>query len=178
MLLERLGLAFTTWAPGVDETPLDDESGHEMAARLAARKADTAAQAFPGAFVIGSDQVAVCEDRIVGKPGTMERAKSQLESFSGRSVEFLSAVSFRCLETGFRLDRTVAPEVSFRPLEEAEISRYLEKDQPLECAGSFKSEAAGIALLRSIKSEDPTAIIGLPLIATSEALRLAGFDVP
>ena len=178
MLLERLGLAFQTWSPEVDESQLEGESGVEMAARLAALKADTAARTFPGAFVIGSDQVAVCEQRIVGKPGTAQRARKQLQSFSGRTVKFLSAVSFRCPETGFRQDRIVATEVCFRPLEAAEIARYLDKDQPLGCTGSFKSEAAGIALLQSMKSEDPTAIIGLPLIATSDALRMAGFEVP
>jgi septum formation protein len=178
MMLERLGIPFQRWSPDIDESLAEGETGFELVTRLAALKADAAAAEFPDALVIGSDQVAVCGGRIVGKPRTTSRAQAQLGSFSGQTVEFLSAVSFRCLETGFRMDRVVPTLVSFRQLSEAEISRYIEKDRPLQCAGSFKSEAAGISLLRSMVSDDPTAIVGLPLIATSEALRQAGFAAP
>jgi len=114
----------------------------------------------------------------LGKPGTAEKARAQLLAFSGGRVDFLTAVSLRCAEDGFRYDRTVTTEVRFRALTEAEVRRYVALDNPLDCAGAFKSEAAGIALLEAIRSDDPTAIIGLPLISVADALRRAGLRLP
>lgn len=177
-LLERLGLPFTTFSPEVDESPRDGEPPQALAARLATEKAMAAASRQPRAVVIGSDQVAVHNGGILGKPGSAERARQQLAAFSGQTVHFLSAVSVRCQETDFRFDRVVATEVAFRELGEAEIARYVERDRPLDCAGGFRSEATGSALLRAMHSSDPSAIIGLPLITVAEALRRAGFTVP
>ena len=178
ILLGRLGLEFLVQVPDVDETPLPAESAPALAARLASAKADAVARGNPVAVVIGSDQVALCEGAIVGKPGTAQLAERQLLSFSGKTVEFLSAVTVRCGETGFVFDRTVSTLVCFRDLNIEEIRRYIRLDEPLQCAGSFKSEAAGLTLLESMQSNDPSAIIGLPLIAVSQALRQAGYAVP
>lgn len=178
LLLERLGLPFTTVSPQVDESPSAGESPEALVARLATAKAMAVAGSQPAAVVIGSDQVAVYDGGILGKPGSPDRARRQLAAFSGKTVRFLSAVSVRCLETDFRFDRIVATEVAFRELAEAEIARYVERDRPLDCAGGFRSEATGSALLRAMDSSDPTAIIGLPLITVAEALREAGFTVP
>lgn len=177
-LLERLRLPFETAAPAIDESPQPGESAQAMVARLAAGKAAVIATQNPAAVVIGSDQVAVYRARIVGKPGTAERARAQLTEFSGQSVEFLTAVSVQCAETGLRYDRTVGTEVTFRSLSQDEIHRYVELDRPLDCAGAFRAEAAGSTLFRCLRSDDPTAIVGLPLIAVSAALREAGFAVP
>jgi septum formation protein len=178
LLLERLQLPFEATAPAIDESPLPGESPSALVARLAARKAAVVAARNPAAVVIGSDQVAVHRARIVGKPGTTERAREQLAAFSGDSVEFLTAVSVQCRETGQRHDRTVITEVAFRTLTADEIRRYVRLDRPLDCAGAFRSEAAGGALLRYMRSDDPSAIVGLPLIAVAAALREAGFAVP
>ncbi|MDX1380274.1 MAG: Maf family nucleotide pyrophosphatase [Xanthomonadales bacterium] len=177
-LLERLRLPFEATVPAVDESPQPGESAQAMVARLAARKAAVIAAQNPAAVVIGSDQVAVYRGRIVGKPGTVERAREQLAEFSGQSVAFLTAVSVQCEETGLHYDRTVGTEVTFRSLARDEIERYVELDRPLDCAGAFRAEAAGSALFRRLRSDDPTAIVGLPLIAVAAALREAGFAVP
>lgn len=178
MLLERLGLPFETNSPDVDESRTENESPERMVARLADDKARVVASRSPAALVIGSDQVATFDGRIVGKPGTAGKATAQLRAFSGRTVTFLTAVSVICAETGFRYRDTVETRARFRELDEAEIRRYIDTDRPLDCAGSFKSEAAGITLLESLSSPDPTAIVGLPLIAVSAALRRAGLDLP
>jgi septum formation protein len=177
-MLERLGLPFEVYAPSVDETPIGGEAATGLVARLAAAKARAVAERFPDAVVIGSDQVAVCGDRIVGKPGTADKALQQLRRFSSQDVRFMSAVCVLCGETGFDFRQTVFTDVCFRQLEDDEIERYVGADQPLNCAGSFKSESLGISLLSAMRSDDPTAIIGLPLICLSEALRQAGYDVP
>lgn len=178
MLLERLGIPFEVCSPSIDEAPLPGEPPDQLVSRLASDKARAAARRFPSSVIIGSDQLAVCGDRLVGKPGNTANAVGQLREFSGRTVLFLTAVAVTCIDTAFSYERTVATDVHFRDLTDAEILRYVEMDNPVDCAGSFKSEAGGISLLRSMTSEDPTAIIGLPLIAVSEALRLAGFHVP
>jgi septum formation protein len=178
MLLARLGLPFEVCSPAIDEAPLPDEPPAELAVRLAREKAGSVARRFPQAVVIGSDQVAVHRGRIIGKPGTAELARRQLERFSGDSVEFHTAVSVQCQESGLRYEASVGTEVAFRPLSGAEIRRYVDLDQPIDCAGAFKSEAAGPALLRAMQSSDPTAIIGLPLIAVAAALRQAGYTLP
>ena len=176
-MLSRFGLPFDAVAPGVDETPLDGEAPLDLVQRLAAAKAAAVARAYPDACVIGSDQLAEFDGRVLGKPGTPERAIEQLRDMSGREVTFLTAL---CVmrgehEVGVAVDRTV---VRFRTLSQAEVERYVEAEQPLDCAGSFKSEGRGITLFDAIETVDPTALIGLPLIATARLLRDAGFVLP
>ena len=176
-LLERFGLPFDCIAPGVDETPVDGESPDALVQRLARAKAGAVARSLPDACVIGSDQLAAFDGHVLGKPGTSARAIAQLASMSGRDVEFLTAL---CVmrgehEVGLHVDRTV---VRFRALSTAEIERYVEAERPFDCAGSFKSEGRGITLFDAIETRDPTALIGLPLIATSRLLRDAGFELP
>lgn len=175
-LLERLRLPFEVERPDVDESPLPGESPTELAGRLALAKAQAVALRRPDAVVIGSDQVAELDGESIGKPGTHERAVAQLRKMSGRSVTFQTAVAVACLQTGFSQSRLASVRVAFRKLTDGEIERYLQAEQPYDCAGSAKSEALGIALLKSIDSDDPTALVGLPLIRTCELLRLAGLD--
>jgi septum formation protein len=177
-LLERLGIPFEVLAPGTDETPLPGEAPDALVGRLAREKALAVARRHPQAIVIGSDQVAVQGGRVVGKPGTAARARDQLAAFSGKRVTFLSAVALQRLDDGFCFAATIDTEVHFRDLSDAEIQRYVRRDHPVDCAGGFRSETAGPALLRALKSSDPTAIIGLPLIAVAEGLRRAGLQVP
>jgi septum formation protein len=175
-LLERLSLPFEAAAPAVDETPLAGESPDQLSARLALAKARAVAAKHPGAVVIGSDQVATTPDgRILGKPGTVERAVEQLQAASGRAVVFLTAVAVVHPDGSCdtHTDRTVAV---FRSLSEAEIRRYVDLDRPLDCAGSFRSEALGAALLERVENLDPTGLIGLPLVWLANALRRAGLD--
>jgi septum formation protein len=178
MLLDRLGIPFEVRSPAVDESRQAGESPERMVERLAALKAAAVAQGSPAAVVIGSDQVALYDGQVVGKPGNVARARQQLSSFSGRQVDFLTAVSVQCLEAQLSFAACVLTEVCFRDLSKAEIERYIARDNPVDCAGSFKSEAAGSTLLRSMRSSDPTAIVGLPLISVAEALRQAGYAVP
>jgi septum formation protein len=177
-LLERLGLPFETAASEVDETPRDGEKPEHLVRRLAWSKAEAVAHRHATGVVIGSDQVAVCGRTIVGKPGGPERAREQLRLFSGRSVHFLTAFAVLERPGGRLLEGRVDTECVFRTLSDAEIERYLELDRPWDCAGSFKSERAGLALLERMSSDDPTALIGLPLIALSAALRALGFAAP
>jgi septum formation protein len=175
-LLERLRLPFTVQAPQVDETPLAGEAPRTLAARLALAKAHAVARLDSDAVVIGSDQVADLDGRPLGKPGTHERAAGQLRAMSGRSVVFHTAVAVVCAARRYEASAVVAATVRVRPLTGAEIDRYLHLDQPFDCAGSAKSEALGIALLDAIESDDPTALIGLPLIRTCAMLRAVGLD--
>lgn len=175
-LLDRLRLPFDVVRPEVDETPAVGESPATLALRLARAKAAAISAQHQDAWVIGSDQVADLEGRPVGKPGTHERAVEQLRSMSGRSVVFQTAVSVVRQETGFEASALVPVTVRFRRLDDAEIEHYLRTEQPYDCAGSAKSETLGIALLEAIVSEDPTALVGLPLIKTCELLRQAGLD--
>ena len=177
-MLERYPLAFETAAPGSDETALPGETPATLVARLSLDKAMSVANRHPAAVVIGSDQVAECGGAIVGKPGSVENARRQLAAFSGRAVTFLSAFAIVQAETGFVFERTVPTEVVFRSLGTDEIDRYLSLDRPLDCAGSFRSEANGPALLQRMTSDDPTAIMGLPLIELAKGLRAAGVPVP
>ena len=149
-----------------------------MVERLANSKAGVVARRFPAAVVVGSDQVAVHDGQVIGKPGSADRARLQLRSFSGHQVDFLTAVSVQCLELGLRFAACVVTEVCFRTLADDEIERYVARDNPIDCAGSFKSEAAGTTLLSAMRSSDPTAIIGLPLISVAQALRQAGYAMP
>ena len=175
-LLERLRLPFTVESPEVDETPLAGEGPAFMAQRLALAKAHAVARLHPHAVVIGSDQVADLDGAALGKPGSHERAFEQLRSMSGRSVVFQTAVAVVCAANGFAGSTLASVRVRFRTLSDAQIERYLQLEQPYDCAGSAKSEALGIALLESIESDDPTALIGLPLIRTCTLLRAAGID--
>ena len=177
-LLTRLGLPFTTEAPGVDETPQKGESPLDLAVRLALAKARDVARRHPQAIVIGSDQVADLAGQPLGKPGNHERAVAQLRAMRGQTVIFQTAVSVVCQATGFKQSDLAAVEVRFRALEDDEIERYLHAEQPYDCAGSAKSEGLGIALLDAILSDDPTALIGLPLIRTARLLRAAGLRLP
>ena len=177
-LLARLGLAFEVAAPNVDETPHAGEAPRALALRLALAKARDVAARFPQALVIGSDQVADLAGQPLGKPGTHERAVAQLRAMSGQTVVFQTALSVVCQATGFEQTDLAAVEVRFRPLTDGEIERYLRAEQPYDCAGSAKSEGLGITLLEAIHSDDPTALIGLPLIRTCRLLRAAGVALP
>ena len=178
LLLDRLHLNFKIVSPAIDEAPLEGEPPDQLVKRLAWEKAGIVSAMHPGAVVIGSDQVAVFDGQVIGKPGTTEKAITQLRHFSGKNVQFMTAVSIRCLDSGFDSSTLQVTNAAFRRLNDAEIRRYVDLDRPLDCAGSFKSEAAGITLLESMQSDDPTAIIGLPLIAVSALLREAGFTLP
>ena len=173
-LLERLRLPFTVQAPDTDETPLLGELPAALACRLALAKAQAVAQQHPSAVVIGSDQVADLDGVPIGKPGTHERAVAQLRSMRGRTVVFQTAVAVVCVASGFAEQALAAVSVQFRELSDEEIENYLQAEQPYDCAGSAKSEGLGISLLAAIESDDPTALIGLPLIRTCELLRRAG----
>jgi septum formation protein len=177
-LLQGLGLDFATLPPNMDETPGTGESPRHLTRRLAEGKARGIAALHPTALVIGCDQVAEFEGSIVGKPGNVELAVAQLLRFSGKSVKFLSALCVLRLEPFFFEEITVPTLVSFRDFDDAEARRYVELDMPLDCAGSFRSEAAGSVLLTSLESTDPTALVGLPLIALSRILRQAGVAAP
>ena len=175
-LLQRLRLRFDCAAPQVDETALAGELPADLAPRLALEKAREVANRHPGAVVIGADQVAELDGLAIGKPGNHARAVAQLQAMSGRSVVFHSAVAVVRPDQGFEQVWTAPVTVRFRRLSDAEIERYLQLEQPYDCAGSAKCETLGIALLASIASDDPTALVGLPLIRTCELLRAAGID--
>jgi septum formation protein len=176
-LLARLLLPFEVHPPEVDETPLPDELPSALAERLALEKAVAVARRFPEAVVIGSDQVADLAGEPLGKPGDHARATAQLRRMRGQTLVFQTAVAVVCQATGFS-QRELAPvRVVFRNLSDAAIERYLLAEQPYDCAGSAKSEGLGIALLDAIDSDDPTALVGLPLIRTANMLRAAGIDL-
>ncbi|MEO6746006.1 MAG: Maf family nucleotide pyrophosphatase [Caldimonas sp.] len=175
-LLSRLHLSFEVEAPEVDETPAPSEKPAALARRLATAKAQAIATRTPDAVVIGSDQVADLDGTCIGKPGTHERATEQLKSMSGRSVFFHTAVAVLFGARGYARTEVVSVNVRFRSLTAAEIEHYLRLEQPYDCAGSAKCETLGIALLEAIESDDPTALVGLPLIRTCELLREAGID--
>lgn len=177
-LLARLGLPFETAAPDVDETPLPGETPLALAERLALAKARAVARAHPQAIVIGSDQVAELDGQPLGKPGSHERAVAQLQRMRGRSVSFHTAVAVVCLDSGFEQVDVAPVQAQFRELDDASIERYLRAEKPYDCAGSAKSEGLGITLLDAIHSDDPTTLIGLPLIRTSRLLRAAGLRLP
>jgi len=175
-LLARLRLPFDVVAPDVDETAGVDEKPPALARRLALAKAQAVAARAPDAVVIGSDQVAELDGRCIGKPGTHDRATEQLRTMSGRTVVFHTAVSVLARSPAFAGSAVVPVTVRFRSLTDREIERYLRAEQPYDCAGSAKCETLGIALLEAIESDDPTALVGLPLIKTCELLRRAGID--
>ena len=173
-LMERLRIPFTVAAPDVDETPAVGESPRDLALRLALAKAKAVAQKHPESVVIGSDQVADLAGQPLGKPGEHARAVQQLRQMRGQTVIFQTALAVVCLATGFEAVDLAAVRVVFRDLSDEEIEAYLQAEKPYDCAGSAKSEGLGIALLESIDNDDPTALIGLPLIRTTRLLRQAG----
>lgn len=176
-LLSRLQIPFDTAAPDVDETPLPNESPKDLAMRLALAKAHAVALKNPQAVVIGSDQVADLEGEPLGKPGNHANATLQLQRMRGKTVIFQTALSVVCLTTRFEKTDLAAVKVKFRDLSDSEIESYLLAEEPYDCAGSAKSEGLGIALLECIESDDPTALIGLPLIRTCLMLREAGVNI-
>lgn len=173
-LLSRLRIPFEVASPHVDETALPNETPKELAQRLALAKAMAVAQRFPSAVVIGSDQVAQLGDSALGKPGNHANAVAQLSKMSGQTVIFQTALAVVCLETGFVGQDIAQVKVKFRNLSPSQIENYLLAEQPYDCAGSAKSEGLGIALLEKIDNDDPTALIGLPLIRVCQLISQAG----
>lgn len=175
-LLARLRLPFDVEAPRVEETPRPGEAPAALAQRLALEKARAVASRHPKDVVIGSDQVADLAGEPLGKPGDHARAVAQLQRMSGQRVVFQTALAVVRQDTGFEAVDLAAVSVTFRTLSDAEIETYLRLDQPYDCAGSARSESLGVALLSKIDSDDPTALVGLPLIRTCALLRTAGLD--
>ncbi|MGD9888190.1 MAG: nucleoside triphosphate pyrophosphatase [Halothiobacillaceae bacterium] len=175
-LLERLRLPFTVEKPGLDEARLPDEEACDMVCRLARAKAYAIAQNHPQTWVIGSDQCAVLDNTILGKPGHHARAVEQLKAASNKHVTFHTGLCLMQLESGFERVINVPFSVYFRELSNQEIEHYLQREQPYDCAGSFKSEGLGITLFKSMQGDDPTSLIGLPLIALCDMLRETGLD--
>ena len=176
-LLERLGMPFDVAAPDVDESPLPGERPAQTALRLSEAKARAVAARFPDALVIGSDQVADCDGSPIGKPGDRERARAQLRALSGRTVVFHTGVALVDARSGRCRSELVDIASTFRALSDGEILAYLDREQPWDCAGSVKSEGPGIALFERIASDDPSALVGLPLITVARMLRAEGVDV-
>ncbi|WP_296501549.1 Maf family nucleotide pyrophosphatase [Rhodoferax sp.] len=176
-LLARLRIPFEVAAPDVDETAQASETPKQLACRLAMAKARAVATQFPACVVIGSDQVAELDGQALGKPGNHARATAQLQQMRGKTVIFQTAVAVVCLETGFAQMDLAQVKVKFRALSDAEIEAYLQAETPYDCAGSAKSEGLGIALLESIDNDDPTALVGLPLIRTCRMIQAAGVKV-
>ena len=176
-LLERLRLPFMAVAPEVDETPLPGEAPLALAQRLALAKANAIGEQLQAAVVIGSDQVADLNGESLGKPGTHEKAVAQLQKMRGQTLIFHTSVAVVCPADGFCQQHTASVQVRFRDVSDASIEKYLRAEQPYDCAGSAKSEGLGIALLDAIESDDPTALIGLPLIHTARMLRAAGISL-
>jgi septum formation protein len=176
-LLERLEVPFETAAPDTDETRRDGEMPEELVRRLAEEKARAVASAYRDALIIGSDQVAVLEGDILGKPGNYEENINQLISFSGRRLRFLTGLSLLNTATNFAHTEVVFFDVVFRSLGKAEIESYVRKEKPYDCAGGFRSEGLGISLFRKMQGDDPTALVGLPLIRLCDMLADQGFQV-
>lgn len=177
-LLEKLGLPFDCAAPDVDERPLAEESAQALVARLARAKAQAIADGRDHGLIIGSDQVCVCDGRILGKPDTIDNAIAQLMAAQGRSVTFYTGLCVLDAATG-QAHQLVEPfTVHFRTLDEAAIRRYVEAELPLDCAGSFKCEGMGIVLFKGLEGRDPNALIGLPLIGLIELLDRHGIALP
>ena len=177
-LLKRLGVPFKVWAPDVDETPLAGELPRQAAVRLAHAKAEAGGRKFSSSWIIASDQVADIDGRPIGKPGSVEAARVQLRELSGHTVLFHTALCVWNARLERRHERLVTTDVAFRRLTDAEIDRYLAREEAIDVAGSAKSEGLGISLLSRLGGDDPSALVGLPLIALSAMLRAEGFDVP
>jgi septum formation protein len=177
-LLSRFGLPFRAESPGVDEAHLSHESPQDRAVRLAIAKAQAVGRRFPHAWVIGSDQVAAAGNRILDKPGNTQACREQLAHLSGTTAHFYTACAVIGPEATALASHLDTTSVTFRHLSADEIARYVDREKPFDCAGGFKAEALGITLFERISSEDPTALIGLPLIWLAAALRSAGFELP
>ncbi|WP_447528987.1 Maf family protein [Vreelandella sp. TE19] len=175
-LLDRLALPYQCLSPDIDETPHADEAPEALVRRLALGKASAVAQHFPHHLIIGSDQIALFDGEILGKPHTAERACANLARFSGNKVTFLTGLALLDTRTGQSEVHVEPFEVLFRTLDEAEIARYVALEQPLDSAGSFRMEGLGVTLFESLNGRDPNALIGLPLIALCGLLRQAGMD--
>lgn len=176
-LLSRLGIPFEVSAPDVDETPLSGEKPDDTAQRLSVLKARAVAEKFPEALIIGSDQVALLEGEQLGKPGTFEKAVEQLQRMRGKALEFHTALTLLNARTGSLQTTNVPVRLVMRNYTDAQIEAYLQKDQPYNCCGSAKSESLGIALIARYETEDPNALVGLPLIKLTEMLANEGLDV-
>ncbi|QJR15214.1 Maf family protein [Usitatibacter palustris] len=177
-LLERLGLPFQTWSPDIDESAHPGEAPIDTARRLSRAKAEAGAARFANAWVIGSDQVADLGGQAIGKPGTHDKAREQLRSMRGKTVLFHTGL---CVANAARVrvvESLVTTEVAFRQLSDTEIERYLDREPAFDCAGAAKSEALGISLLERLSGDDPTALVGLPLIALCGMLRAEGLEIP
>lgn len=177
-LLERLALPFEHCSPCIDESPREGEYPKDLVLRLASAKAAAVAHEYPNALIIGSDQLAVCEQRMLGKPGSHTRALEQLLAIRGRQVSFLTSLCLLNTVSGREQLECVTAEIVFREYDEAEARRYLEREKPYHCAAAFKSEALGISLVESLTLSDPNALVGLPLLALSRMLREEGLQVP
>ncbi len=176
-LLSRLGLIFDTESPDIDESQQSEETASQLVERLSIDKAKKIAETHKDALIIGSDQVAIIDELILGKPGTIENAQQQLKNASGKTVKFLTGLCLLNARTG-RYQVDIVPYfVHFRDLTDSQIKAYVEKEQPLNCAGSFKSEALGVALFQKMSGEDPTALIGLPLIRLVSMLKQENVEV-
>ncbi|MEZ2588600.1 Maf family protein [Pantoea agglomerans] len=175
-LLHKLGLPFITAAPEVDESPQPDETAEALVTRLAVAKAQALAKTYPRHWIIGSDQVCVLDGAIAGKPHTAENARAQLRVASGKAITFYTGLALFHPVSGTLLHCCEPFVVHFRTLTDAEISGYVEKEQPLQCAGSFKSEGLGICLFDRLEGRDPNTLVGLPLIALNEMLQQAGIN--
>ena len=175
-MLARLGLPFSTATSGIDETPEPGESPQALVQRLALGKAMHVAPRHPQALIIGADQVSVLDDEILGKPGARARAIAQIQRMSGKRVDYLSGIAL--VGPGVERVDIVPTRLTYRRLDPKEIERYVDRDQPFDCAGAMRSESLGIALLESLSSDDPTALIGMPLIRIAQWLRTAGFEIP
>ena len=177
-LLARLRLPFDYAAPEIDESPRPNESGTALASRLAQQKAQALASRYPEHLIIGSDQVAVLDEQLIGKPGTFERAREQLRAASGRSVSFLTGLCLYNARSGRSQVDCIPFTVHFRELDDARIERYLRAEQPYDCAGSFKCETLGISLFRRTEGDDITSLVGLPLIRLVDMLEAEGIQIP
>jgi len=176
-ILEKLQIPFDTAAPDIDESALPDETPQALVLRLAEQKAKAVASEFNNHLIIGSDQVAVLDGEVLGKPGSHEKAMAQLQAASGKAVRFLTGLCLYNSHTGNIQSEVVPFDVVFRTLTTSEIDNYLRKEEPYNCAGSFKSEALGIALFEKLQGDDPNTLIGLPLIRLLAMLRVEGFEV-
>lgn len=177
-LLERLHIPFLTAAPDIDETRPPDESAQDMVLRLSQQKAEAVAARYPDALIIGSDQCAVLGEQVLGKPGTHAKATEQLQASSGNTVQFLTGLCLLDSRDGSLQLDMIPFSVDFRVLTAAEIDNYLRREQPYNCAGSFKSEGLGISLFKRMHGDDPSALVGLPLIRLMEMLRLHDLVIP
>ena len=179
--LQTLGLPFTCVKPDIDESRINNENAHDMALRLAEEKARAVSikftdTQFPDALIIGSDQTVAFGEKILGKPGSLDAAIQQLQLLQSQTVIFYSAVAMLDTQNNSVQKQVIETTVRYRNLSDAQIAAYLERDKPFDCAGSFKSEALGIAILESVRSDDPTALVGLPLIALTTMLSKAGLS--